>query len=77
MILHADMDCFSDYRVYFNGKEITREVYMADAEKGIVLRREPLPQAQGYRYLSPERGDVRVYHIPDKTAMATRVQKVV
>lgn len=74
MIIHADMDCFSRYRIYFNGAEITRQVYMADMEKGIVLRREPAPQT-GYRYLPPEQGDVRIYHIPDKSSMTSNSVK--
>ena len=50
MILHSKMVCFSNYRVLLNGNDITRNVYLADVERGFVLTRVPGPQGQGYLY---------------------------
>jgi hypothetical protein len=56
------MDCFPQYRVFFNGAEVTRETVMADADRGILLRREMLAQGQ-YTYLPPEHGEVKIFHV--------------
>jgi hypothetical protein len=73
MILHADMDCFPLYRVFFNKVEITRDVYMADADRGVLLRRQQLPQGQ-YDYLPPEHGEVTIYNAAQEKVPPSKAQ---
>lgn len=66
MIVHADMPCFSNYRIFLRGKEITRPCYMADDVHNVVILRFAGPQGQGYTY-ERKTGKVRIVLQPETT----------